>query len=102
MCSQVDVHKYEIEGEARQMNVVLAGDGKVMLKVFVGRSDGIVHGDDDRESPCQEGQDFVGYDSGRMMRFPLCKGVDCRRRVSKALLERLQGTEACSSRAYSG
>jgi hypothetical protein len=89
VCSQVDVHEYEIESEARQMNVVLAGDGKVMLKVSVGRSDGIVHGDDDRESPCQECQDLVGYDSGRVMRFPLSEGVYWEQKGQSSIVVRI-------------
>lgn len=50
--SQVDIHEYEIECESRQVNIVLAGDREVMLEIFTGRPDGIVHGDDNRESPC--------------------------------------------------
>lgn len=83
------------------MNVVLAGDGEVTLEVFVGRPDGIVHGDDNREYPCQDGQDFVGYDGVRVVRVPLCEGIYWSRKVSNTFKDKV--TEACSSSiAYSG
>lgn len=83
------------------MDVVLAGDREVMLQVFVGRSDGIVNGDDNRESPCQEGQDLVGYDSGRVMRVPLRKGVSWGSSISISYSKDPM-TAARSNIAYSG
>lgn len=73
--SQVDIHEYKIESKTGQVNVILTRDREVMLEVFVWRSDSIVNGNDNGESPCQEAQDLVCYDSGRVMRVPLCEGV---------------------------
>lgn len=73
--SQVDIDEYEVEREARQVQVVLALDGSAMLDVVGGGPDGVVHRGDDGEQPGDNCQDLVGNDSRRGVSLPLREGV---------------------------
>lgn len=73
----VDGGHGRVQGEGRVMEVVLVPDGAAMIAAVVGRLDGIVDGDHDREQPAEQRQDLVRGDRVGAVRLPSGEGVDC-------------------------
>lgn len=57
------------------MQPILTLNSPAMLDVVGWRGHGVVDREDDRKSPCEQGEDLVGDDGRRSMGVPLGEGI---------------------------